>query len=114
MPSKTEKYRIKDPFLDRRRKLIPCQIERIKDMYHEGYSMSALAKIFKVYVNSISTVLGKQKRVKCPKRTSRQKALNVKNVLKHRRLKRKFKTILKTYNEPQPLPTEDQANSDHK
>ena len=48
MPYKTENLSIKDPFLDRRTKLLPCQREMIHHYYHSGESINSLAKRFQV------------------------------------------------------------------
>jgi len=48
MPYKTEKLAIKDPFMDRRTKLLPCQKQMVKYWRAVGYSQRQLAKMFKV------------------------------------------------------------------
>jgi hypothetical protein len=48
MPAKADKVTIKDPFLDRRTKLLPCQREMVHYWYGIGTSIHKIAKIFKV------------------------------------------------------------------
>lgn len=48
MPRKTDIVAIKDPFLDRRTKILPCQREMVHYWYGIGTSIHGIAKIFKV------------------------------------------------------------------
>jgi transposase len=48
MPYKTDKVKIDCPFLDRRRKLLPCQRERMIILHEKGFSQRKLASIFNV------------------------------------------------------------------
>lgn len=48
MPYKTDKQAIKDPFLDRRTKMLPCQKEMALYWFNHGESIHSIAKIFKV------------------------------------------------------------------
>ena len=57
MPYKTDKIAIKDDFLSKRSKLIPCQRERITQLFEQGASMTSLAKMFHVNRRLIQFVL---------------------------------------------------------
>ena len=57
MPYKTDKIAIKDDFLSKRSKLIPCQRERIIQLFEEGASITSLAKLFHVNKRLIQFVL---------------------------------------------------------
>ena len=58
MPYKTDKKAIKDPFLDRRRKLLPCQKEMVVYWYKvQGASINSIAKMFKVNKRLIQFIL---------------------------------------------------------
>jgi hypothetical protein len=57
MPYKTEKLKLGNEFLDRRTKLLPCQKERVKHLYHEGVSITAIGKIMNVNKRSIQFIL---------------------------------------------------------
>ena len=46
MPRKTDTMAIKDPFLKKTAKLLPCQKEMIKYWINKGLSQRAVAKIF--------------------------------------------------------------------
>lgn len=49
MPKRVDKLSLKNEFLDKRVKLLPCQREMIHFNYEKfGYSMRTLSKIFKV------------------------------------------------------------------
>jgi hypothetical protein len=64
MPYKIEKIKINDPFLDRRIKLIPCQIEMINLLHGQGWSQRKLASRFKVSRRLITFILFPEKREK--------------------------------------------------
>ena len=54
MPRKTDLIPIKDKFLDRRTKMLPCQKERAMEMVlKEGYSINSVAKCFHVHKRTI-------------------------------------------------------------
>jgi len=57
MPYKIEKIAIKNPFLDKRTKLIPCQKEMVKYWYMAGKSINSIAKMFKVNKRLIQFML---------------------------------------------------------
>lgn len=58
MPYTTEKQALKDPFLDRRRKLLPCQREMVEYWYKvQGASITSIAKMFKVNKRLIQFIL---------------------------------------------------------
>lgn len=62
MPRKTDPIPIKDPFMDRRTKLIPCQKEMIVYWNKEfGFSQRKLAEMFKVSRRTIQFVLDPEK-----------------------------------------------------
>lgn len=48
MPYKTDKLAIKDPFLDRRTKLLPCQREMVHYWHNAGASINSIARMFHV------------------------------------------------------------------
>lgn len=48
MPYITDRLAIKDPFLDKRVKLIPCQKEMVIFHYKNGMSINKIAKLFNV------------------------------------------------------------------
>jgi len=48
MPYKTDKLTIKDPFLDRRTRLLPCQREMVHFWYAKGNSITSISKLFNV------------------------------------------------------------------
>lgn len=58
MPWKTDKEYLKDPFLDRRTRLLPCQKEMVVYWYKVmGASIHSIAKMFKVNKRLIQFVL---------------------------------------------------------
>lgn len=57
MPNRRDKVALENPFLDRRRKLLPCQIEMIKVYHTSGTSINKLAKDFKVNKRLIQFIL---------------------------------------------------------
>lgn len=58
MPYTTEKLALKDPFLDRRRKLLPCQKEMVVYWYKvQGASINSIAKMFRVNKRLIQFIL---------------------------------------------------------
>jgi transposase len=58
MPYTTEKSALKDPFLDRRCKLIPCQKEMVVYWYKvQGSSINSIAKMFRVNKRLIQFIL---------------------------------------------------------
>lgn len=64
MPLKLDKVALDNPFLDRRRKLLPCQEEMIK-VYHEaGTSINKLARDFKVNKRLIQFLLFPERKKK--------------------------------------------------
>lgn len=48
MPYKSDKKALKDPFLDKRTKLLPCQREMVHYWYDQGMSIRGIARLFKV------------------------------------------------------------------
>lgn len=64
MPSKLDKKAIKDPFLDKRRKLIPCQEEMVKYWFERGNSITSIAKMFKVNKRLIQFLIFPERKVK--------------------------------------------------
>lgn len=61
MPYKTVKIKIDCPFLDKRCKLLPCQVQMIKHWRDEGASQRMLAKMFGVSRRLIQFKLDEQK-----------------------------------------------------
>lgn len=57
MPYKVESIPIKDSFLDRRTKLIPCQKEMVRWWYENGQSITSIARRFKVNKRLIQFIL---------------------------------------------------------
>jgi len=57
MPYSTDNKALKDPFLDRRRKLLPCQEEMIKVYHKAGTSINQLSRDFKVNKRTIQFIL---------------------------------------------------------
>lgn len=58
MPHVTETMALKDPFLDRRRKLLPCQREMVVYWYKvQGAGIRAIARMFKVDRRLIQFIL---------------------------------------------------------
>lgn len=57
MPNKANAYRIKDPFLDKRVKLLPCQKAMVFWWYKEGESINAIAFRFKVNKRLVQFIL---------------------------------------------------------
>lgn len=69
MPRKTDSIAIKDPFLERRIKLLPCQKEMvIWWRENKGLSQRELARLFKVSRRTIIFVLDPQKLIENKKR----------------------------------------------
>lgn len=64
MPYKTEKQKLDSAFLDRRTKLLPCQKERIFQMYNieGGHSQRELAQMFRVSRRTIQFIVDPEKR----------------------------------------------------
>jgi len=97
MPFKTEKIAIKDPFLDRRTKLIPCQKEMVKYWYEKGLSITKIAKMFKVNKRLIQFVLfPDRKKINLEHRKERggskiyyKKEYNNRKIREHRNYKHK-------------------------
>jgi uncharacterized protein YjcR len=58
MQQNIDKISIKDPFLDRRSKLLPCQKEMVQYWYNEkGMAIKAIARMFKVSPRTIHFIL---------------------------------------------------------
>ncbi len=57
MPYKTDKLSIKDPFLDRRVKLLPCEKDEIKKLHKEGASIHSLARSYDVCRRTIGFIV---------------------------------------------------------
>lgn len=57
MPYKTDKLALKDPFLSRRVKLLPCQREMVHFWYGRGLSITKTAKLFQVNKRTIQFIL---------------------------------------------------------
>lgn len=65
MPYKTEKLKLGSPFLSRRVKLLPCQLEMIKYWYEiQGESINGLARMFKVNKRLIQFILFPERKAK--------------------------------------------------
>lgn len=64
MPYKSQKIRFNDPFLDKRCKLIPCQVEMVKKLHEEGWSQRQLATRFNVSRRLIVFTVYPERRVK--------------------------------------------------
>lgn len=64
MPYITDKIALKDPFLDRRVKLIPCQREMVHYWFRNGLSINKIAKTFKVNKRLIQFELFPERRAK--------------------------------------------------
>jgi hypothetical protein len=64
MPARSDTYRLKDPFLDKRIKLLPCQRYMVIWWYNSGESINAIAKRFKVNKRLIQFVLFPERREK--------------------------------------------------
>lgn len=64
MPYKTEKIAFKDPFLDRRVKLLPCQKEMVHYWYKQGMSITSIAKMFQVNKRLIQFELFPERKLK--------------------------------------------------
>lgn len=64
MPYKTDKIAIKDPFLDRRTKMLPCQKEMAIWHWQNGMSITAVAKLFKVNKRLIQFLLFPERKEK--------------------------------------------------
>ncbi len=64
MPYSTDKKALKDPFLDRRRKLLPCQEEMIKVYHKAGTSINQLSRDFKVNKRLIQFLLFPERKKK--------------------------------------------------
>lgn len=57
MPSKKDKLPIDDYFIDGRTKMLPCQKERCRELYADGYSINGLARLFHVNKRTIQFLL---------------------------------------------------------
>jgi hypothetical protein len=57
MPSKTDLLALKDPFLKKSCKLLPCQKEMVKHWYDKGTSITQIARDFKVSKRLIQFIL---------------------------------------------------------
>jgi hypothetical protein len=64
MPSKLDKEKIGDPFLDRRIKLLPCQKEMVFWWYERGLSINKIAKLFNVNKRLIQFTLFPERKKK--------------------------------------------------
>lgn len=64
MPYITEKIAFKDPFLDRRVKLIPCQKEMVQWYYKNGLSINKISKLFNVSKRIIQFELFPERKAK--------------------------------------------------
>lgn len=64
MPYKTDKIKIGCPFLDRRTKLLPCQKERMINLFNNGLSQRKLAAIFNVSRRLVQFTTCPEKKVK--------------------------------------------------
>lgn len=73
--------------LHRRGKLLECQKERIRDMYHSGYPMTKLSSIFGVNESTIAHHLGRRKKEN-RKMTAKRRKYLVATVQKNRRYKK--------------------------
>lgn len=61
MPRKTDTISIKDPFLKRSSKLLPCQREMIIYWHNRGLGKMKIASIFKVSKRLIQFIIDPQK-----------------------------------------------------
>lgn len=64
MPFKTDKITIKDPFLDRRTKMLPCQKEMAFYHWENGMSIAGVARLFKVNKRLIQFLFFPERRAK--------------------------------------------------
>lgn len=64
MPYKTDKLKLDCPFLDRRVKLIPCQVEMVKHWYKKGESINGISRLFKVNKRLIQFILFPERKKK--------------------------------------------------
>lgn len=64
MPYITENIAFKDPFLDKRTKLIPCQREMVHWWYKQGLSINKIAKTFNVSKRLIQFELFPERKAK--------------------------------------------------
>lgn len=64
MPAYADYHTIKDPFLDRRTKLLPCQREMVHHWYERGHSITSIAKLFHVNKRLIQFELFPERRKK--------------------------------------------------
>jgi DNA-binding NarL/FixJ family response regulator len=62
MPRLTDSIAINDPFLDRRTKLLPCQVERIFRLREEGMSINAIARTMGVSKRTVQFKLHPERR----------------------------------------------------
>lgn len=62
MPYKTQEIPFNDPFLDKRCKLIPCQVEMIRKLSQVGWSQRQLAQRFNVSRRLIQFTIDPKKR----------------------------------------------------
>jgi IS30 family transposase len=68
MPSKTDKSAIKDPFLDRRCKLLPCQKEMVSYWFERGLSITGIASMFNVSNRTIRFIIDPESKQEYMKR----------------------------------------------
>lgn len=64
MPYKTDKVSIKDNFLDRRVKMLPCQKEMAITLYNRGASINGIARMYKVNKRLIQFLLFPERKEK--------------------------------------------------
>ena len=102
MPAKVDAWKIGDPFLDRRTKLLPCQREMVKWWYNNhGTGIRALARMFNVDKRTIQFVLfPERQRKNVEDRQARggsaqyyDKEENTKAMREHREHKKKISKI---------------------
>lgn len=64
MPRKTDTQALNSPFLDRRRKLLPCQAEMVIHWYKAGTGIRALSRMFKVNRRLIQFIIFPERKAK--------------------------------------------------
>jgi hypothetical protein len=98
MQSRTDNIALKDPFLDRRSKLLPCQREMVRYWYERGLTITVIALMFKVSRRAIQFVLFPEKveeyKVKRAERGGSKKYYNTETsriaIKEHRKYKKQI------------------------
>lgn len=96
MPYKTDKIAIKDPFLTKSVRLLPCQKERVIDLYNIGYSINGLSRLFKVSKRLIQFIIFPDRKEKAKMLfAERQKTKRYYNKEKHKTATKKHRRYKK-------------------